>query len=642
MKRRKFLKGSAMTSAALFMGLTSRAARSGTDRSNFLWIVAEDISPFFGCYGDPDAATPNIDAYVERSHVFKNAYVTAPICAPSRSCLATGMFATSLGTQNLRSEVELPDRIQPMAEVFQQHGYWTALRGKTDYNFSPDGLIDFWDQTTTPWRHCPADKPFFAFMNLGSTHEGSGNLTERAAPALKRLPKEFKHDPSSINLPPYFPDTPEMRRIWARYYDLITVWDHDVNQVLQQLEADGRADDTIVFLLADHGMGLPRYKRWLYLTGLHVPLIVHVPKKFQHLLGDAGQASVRDELVSFVDLPPTVLQMAGIPIPDNFQGRPLFSGQRRDYIFGARDRADDMVELSRAVFDGRFMYIRHYLPHMVPMQEGVIMSDYRKESHKELYRVHKAGKDNEQSIKLWQPHPFEELYDIKNDPRELNNVADDPNLSGVKNKLADVLREWILDTRDSGFLTEPEMHRRANAAGATVYDILQDRAQYPLRDILEAADQASRPNSDWLDAGDDPIITFWAIQQRIIRNAKSKKAVAFCSQFLDHENPMVRTAAAESLARMGHTDKAVPVYGELLKEEEPNLLLYVARSLALSFEDVRPLETEVRDARQRMLAPPGSKRPWKDFNYSAFTTWALEWALIKSGLNTPDDFGLRD
>jgi hypothetical protein len=537
--------------------------------------------------------------------------------------------------------VTLPKRIQPLAGILRQHGYWTALRGKTDYNFDPDGLFDYWKEDTAPWRACEVGKPFFAFLNLGSTHEGSGNLSEKADLALRRLPSELKHSPAEVDLPPYFPDTAEMRRIWARYLDLITVWDRDVDQVLGQLAADGHADDTIVFLMADHGMGLPRYKRWLYLTGLHVPLIVHVPEKFQHLIGEDRQASVRNELVSYVDLPPTVLHMAGIPIPGSFQGQRLFADEQRDCVFGARDRADDMYDLSRAVFDGRYLYIRHFLPHLPPMQEGIIMSPYRKESHQELHRLHQAGRDTAQSGKLWSPRPFEELYDIQADPEELDNLAGAPHLSNVKAQLAARLRRWILETRDSGFLTESDMHRRTNRAGVAPYDILQDPGQYPIQQILHAAERASLPTAPLLPSGDDPMVTYWAIQQRIIRNDASDATVRFLTEQLTRDNPTVRAAAAEALARLGHAELAVPAFRELLAEEEPNLLLYIARALAISLDDVRPLESEIRETRQRMLAPPGSPRPWKDFTYSAFTTWALEWALIKSGLNTPDDFDLR-
>ena len=552
------------------------------------------------------------------------------------------MYATSLGTQNLRSEVRIPNTIRPLAKVLRDAGYWTAQRGKTDYNFEPNGLFDYWKQDTAPWQAAPKDKPFYAFMNLGSTHEGSGNLSDRAAPALERLPENAKHDPQEVRLPPYYPDTPEMRRIWARYHDLISVFDRDVGEVLDRLAEHGHDDDTIVFLMADHGMGLPRYKRWLYLTGLHVPLIIHVPRRFQHLLYDEGASSVRNELVSYVDLPATVLKFAGIQQPALFKGYPLFEQQQRKYVFGARDRADDMYDLSRCVFDGRYLYIRHYLPHQVPMQEGVIMSDYRKESHKELARIHREGRDTEQSRKLWEPRPHEELYDILKDPQELKNMADDGQFSGIKSQLHSKLRQWIVKTRDCGFMPEPEMHRRANESGSTPYEILQDATQYPIETILNAAEQASDPEAPTITDDSHPVVSYWAIQQRIIRGNHEPSDIEFLTQQVANSNPTVRATAAEALARIGYENRAAPVFRELLKETEPNLLLYVARSLAVSFDDVDLLESDIRSARQRMLAPDGASRRWKDFTYSAFTTWALEWALIKSGKNTPEDFGLRD
>lgn len=608
------------------------------ERPNILWIVAEDISPLFGCYGAPDARTPHIDRFAKRSHLFQRAYATAPICSPSRSCLATGMYATSLGTQNLRSIVELPEGMKPLARIFRENGYWTTLRGKTDYNFSAKGLFDSSNgkDGVFPWRSCPEGKPFFAFLNLGSTHEGSGNRLERAKLALKDFPQERKCDPAKVTLPPFYPDTPEMRRIWARYQDLITVFDGEVDKVLKQLEEDGRAEDTIVFLMSDHGMGLPRYKRWIHLTGLHVPLIVHVPKKYA---GDLGASSVRDDLVSYVDLPATALKHAGIKVPEYFQGQSIFGKEKKELIFGARDRADDMYDLSRCVFDGRYLYIRHFLPHYPPMQQGYIMSPVYKESHIELHRVHDAGKDSADSRKIWESRPFEALYDLQKDPAELQNRAGDESLGELKKGLSERLHSWILETRDSAFLSEPEMHRRAHDAKVAPHVMMQDDKLYPIKLILAAAEAASEPNSDWLPGGDDPALDFWAIQQRIIRKDRSEDTRSFLRQKLKSENPTVRATAAEGLARLGEEDEAAPVFADLLTtSKEPNLLLYVARSLAVSFNDVRPIEKEVRAARAMMLAPEGSNRPWKDFVYSAFTSWALEWALVKSELNQWEDF----
>lgn len=632
-------------SIAFTLLLSSFIRLSAEDRPNILWIVAEDISPFFGCYGDPDADTPNIDALAKKSHVFLNAFSTAPICAPSRSCLATGMYATTLGTQNLRSEVSIPDTIQPLAQVFRKGGYWTALRNKTDYNFNPDGLYDYWKDDLRPWRHRPENKPFFSFMNLGSTHEGSGNMAERADPALKRLAPNRWHDPDTIHLPPYYPDTPEMRRIWARYHDLISVWDQDVQAVLDDLKKDGLADDTIVFLMADHGLGLPRYKRWLYKTGLHVPLIIHIPEKFRMFSPGLKPATQEEHIVSYLDLPPTALTLAGIEAPTLYQGSSLLKKgaaeiKQREYVFAARDRADDMYDLSRCVFNGRFLYIRHFMPHLPPIQEGIIFSPTKKESLVELHRVHDADKDTDISERLWLPRPHEELYDLKNDPHELINLADDRRLEWVKQELARELRSWILDTRDSAFLTEPEMHRRAQANHLTPYTLAQDENLYPLEPILNIADMASRRQGDGMEfyTSTDPAIRYWALMAGIMSGEDNERMVSIFSKCLEDSNPVVRTTAAEGLARLDQPEKAIPVFRDLLNETEPNLGLFVARALALSLNDVRPLESEIRSVRQSYLAPPGSSRPWKDFLYSAFSTWALEWALIKSGLNHYEDF----
>ena len=615
------------------------------ERPNILWIVAEDISPFFGCYGDPDADTPHIDAYAKESHVFLNAFTTAPICAPSRSSLATGMYAISLGTQNLRSLVAIPDSIKPLAQTFKENGYWTALRGKTDYNFNPDGLFDYWETDEAPWRHCPQGKPFFSFMNLGSTHEGSGNRPDRAAPALARLAKDRFHDPDSILLPPYYPDTPEMRRIWARYHDLLSVWDQDVRSVLDGLEADGLAEDTIVFLMADHGLGMPRYKRWLYKTGLHVPLIIHIPEKFREFSPGRNAATREEGIVSYIDLPPTALTLAGIDIPGNYAGKSLFNSgaeqiEPRSYIFGARDRADDMYDLSRCVFDGRYLYIRHFMPHLPPIQEGYIFSSIEKESFRELHRVHDTGGDSKISERLWSPRPFEELYDLKEDPQELNNLANRSQLSKVKTRLSSQLRDWILKTRDSAFLTEPEMHRRAQEAGMTPYEMMQDPALYPLEEILSVAEEASKKKGRGVGhySSEDPAIRYWALMSGIMSAKKSSKMEALFRKGIQDPNPIVRTTAAEGLGRMGKEALAIEVFDELLEETEPNLGLFVARSLALSIDDVRPLEAKIRQTREGYLAPPGSPRKWNDFLYSAFNTWALEWSLVKSGLNTFEDF----
>lgn len=627
-----------MRPLAVFLVLLAFAPLHAADkRPNFLWIIAEDISPLFGCYGDREANTPHLDALAKRSHLFTRAFATAPVCSPSRSAMASGIYPTSLGTQHMFSDIRLPERIDPVMRILKRNGYFTTMRGKTCFNFDDAGLIDYWKDDTAPWRQVPADKPFFAYMNLGKTHEGPGNFDRFAADPLSRLPADAKHDPATVTLPPYYPDTQEMRRIWARYLDLISVWDRDVHGVLEQLKADGRADDTIVFVLSDHGIGLPRYKRWLYQTGLHVPLIVHVPEKLRHLVG-SGPGTVHEHLVSLLDLPATVLEMAGIERPDYYAGRSLFSGVKRSEIFGARDRLDDLPDLSRSVFDGRYHYIRHFQPHVVPMRPGVIMADASKESHRELRRVHAAGEDTKESAKLWSPRPFEELYDLQEDPHELNNIADKPEQAEVRARLAKRLTQWILETRDTGFASELEMLRRSRQAGVAPFTWAQDSNSYPLIAALEAAAAASSPHAALLPASTEPILSYWAVQQRVIRSDRSAQALAFFKEHLACESPAVRLAAAEGLAKAGEGKSAIPVFLDGLTAEEPWVRVQAARSLAVSLspEDLRPLGPEMRKCLKE--TEERTERP-KCREWAVSTVQALHFALIKSGLETAEALG---
>ncbi|MEM9352872.1 MAG: sulfatase [Planctomycetota bacterium] len=613
-------------SCILVLMLAGPAAAAG--RPNILVVCAEDLSPFFGCYGHAEARTPNIDAFAAGSTLFRHALTTAPICAPSRSSLVSGMHAESLGTQHLRSEVQIPTAVRPLPKVLKEHGYWTAIRGKSDYNFSAKGLYDSWvGAETVPWEACPEGRPFYVFMNLGATHEGTGNAAARAERFLKKV--GHRRDPATCVPPPYYPDTPRMRELWARYHDLATGFDIDFGETLARLEADGLADNTIVVLLSDHGHGMPRYKRWLYLTGLHVPLIVHVP-------GQAGRAVERP--VSMIDLPATVLALAGAEVPDVYQGKPLETdggGGNRLPIFAARDRADDMYDLSRLVFDGEYVYIRHFTPYLPYLQEGYIFSD-AKDSLRELRRVHLAGEDTAESAKLWSPRPLEELYHIPSDPEELVNLAGDPAHQETQQRLAGTLKQHILAVRDTGFLWEPEMHRRAVENGVTPFEVARDPALYPLERVVDAAWRAGAEDLADLLSDPDPAVRFWALQSELIRGQRRPGLVR---PLLEDGNALVEVTAAEVLARSGETQPARSVFLRYLNAAEPRLQLYNARALALSLDDVGPIEPEVRDALLRLRDPGGNPYvPYKDFMYSAFTSWALESSLVKSGLAEFKDF----
>ena len=331
---------------------------------NIVWLIAEDISPALGVYGDPDAISPNIDALAAKSIIYDRAYATAPICAPSRSTLVSGLYATSMGTQHLRSETPFSSNLKTLPEYLAAAGYFTSNQNKTDYNFDPSGRWAELSGSATPWRNRAEGQPFYSVFNFGSSHESRANREGRYQEAIANVPDSQLRNPGDITLPPYYPDTPLTREVWARYHNTITAMDRNVGAVLDSLEADGLMEDTIIFFFGDHGHGLPRYKRWLYHTGLHVPFTVYIPEKYKHLAESEPAERVQD-LVSFVDFPATTLKIAGAEIPTTMEGQPFLGKdipEPRSFVFGARDRADDMFEMSRAVLNERYIYIRHYMP----------------------------------------------------------------------------------------------------------------------------------------------------------------------------------------------------------------------------------------------------------------------------------------
>jgi N-sulfoglucosamine sulfohydrolase len=618
----------------LFSGCNSMQKQENNDRPNILVLIAEDISPDLGCYGNEYATTPNIDKMAEGGMVYDFALTTTPICAPSRSTLASGLYATSLGTQHLRSEIPFPEKLKTLPELLRENGYFTSNRDKTDYNFDPEGMWEHWSSEYTPWRHRAEEQPFYSFMNIGPSHEGSVNNLERYKEFVENLPEELFHDPAQVPLPPYYPDSPKTREIWAHYYDILTVLDQNVGMVLDSLRADGLMEETIVIFIADHGFGMPRYKRWLYKTGMHVPMVVHVPEKYKHLVPGYSKGGNITQMVSFIDLPATVLNLAGAEIPGYFEGKPIMGKNaqpEREYAFGARDRADDMFEMSRSVTDGRYFYVRNYMPHLPYIQPGYIFSDV-KESLRELRRLHNAGQTNAEQEKLWNKKPVEELYDWQTDPQELNNLADNPAYADIKSSLKSKLHHWMVETRDLGLLPEAEYMIRSE--GSTPYEYARESSDFHPAKILEAAEMVGIAGEEEILEklnDNDSGVRYWAIIGLMQLEQLSKLAKEALTGLLDDPSPSVQIAAAEALCFFGSSAKAVETLGRNVLDERPWVALQAARSVLLVEEDARPLIPVMYEKLDALYSGPDSRRKFKDFNYASFTGWALEWALQELG-----------
>jgi len=633
--RRDFLKAAGLNAVILAIPGCINAAKRPADgisreKPNVLWITCEDINPYLGCYGDTFAFTPNLDKLAAEGTLYTNAYATAPVCAPARSCLVTGVYATSLGTQHLRSNVRLPKQVRCFPELLRAAGYYCSNNYKKDYNFTD---INVWDESsqTAHWRKRKPGQPFFSVFNFTSTHQGqiNGSDEDFFARYRSKLKPEECHDPAKVPLPPYYPDTPIVRKIWTRYYDLITFMDKQVGDLLGRLRDDGLADNTIVFFFADHGLGVPRHKRTLYDSGLHVPLIIRFPARYQSI-APVKPGRKTDRLVSFVDFAPTVLSLTGLPVPGYMQGDAFLgdqAGPPRKYVFGAASRVDEVYEMSRCVRDKRYKYIRNYMPHLPYVQP----SEYpdRADIMAELRRVVKEGGLTDTQKLFFQPDkPVEELYDTLADPHEIRNLADSSGHQRILERMRKVHRKWMAETRDTGLLPEAQMHILAE--GSTPYEIARPSSKkYRLPCALLAADLVGKspealPKMLELLNVPQPAVRYWAVVAISALNSQAAPAAEKLTELLVDSSPNVRFAAAGALCKLDLCENALPVLAKGLQEKRETVVLHAAREIQSIGSKAQPIVEQIKQAQARCKNPDGS---YKNNNHAMFIDWALKYAL---------------
>lgn len=446
---------------SLLVALACGSPLAAADKPNIVFLTCEDISPSLGCYGDPDAITPNLDRLAAQGARFTRAFTHAPVCAPSRSGLITGQYPTTLGSHHMRSKLVTAP---PMyTEYLRKAGYticWPTGPGgigKTDFNFDPP---KGWSDVTEDWTKKPEvlKEPFFAVYNMTVTHESQARAAEAAYKKnISRLKPTEIRDRAKVKLPPYYPDTPAVRECVGKYHDNITAMDYTAGDVLKLLDERKLTDNTIVVFFGDHGWGLSRGKRWPYDSGLRVPLIVRWP-------GKVKPGSIRDDLTCFLDLAPTVISLAGGTVPPQMQGR-IFLGDKTQpappYVFAARDRMDETYDRVRSVRGERYRYVRNFEPdlpyfqYINYMDEMPIMKDWR--------RLAFEGKLNDTQKLFWsRTKPKEELYDLETDPYEINNLASAESalLQKTRKEMSAALDQWIKDTKDLGEVPEKELIKR--------------------------------------------------------------------------------------------------------------------------------------------------------------------------------------
>ena len=445
--------------------------RNKNRQPNILMLVGEDTGRHLGCYADPDAVTPNLDGLAAEGVRFDEAYATAPVCAPSRSTLITGQYPQKIGTHHMRSKLLSPPRL--FTQDLRDVGYHVNWWGKLDFNFDPDAAFgeDGWRDDQTDWKSRLAagdlpDQPWLLYTNLPITHESgiwpddehdgrpsNGARYSFGKGAFVDVPRV--HDPDTVHVPAYFPDTAAVRQDIAQHADNVTYLDTQIGEILEALDRSGQRDNMIVIFLADHGRGLPREKRWCYTAGLHMPLIVRWPNGLK-----AGTAD--DRLVSWVDLAPTILSLAGAPIPADYDGVAFLgeaADEPRSVVFAGRDRIDEAFDRQRAARDHQYHYIRNFYPRLPYAQRATYHEFLR--TMRELRRLHAAGElTGDAGVFMQETKPPEELYDTRADPDCVRNLADDPHHAAARARLAAEVDAWIERTGDLGAIPERDLIER--------------------------------------------------------------------------------------------------------------------------------------------------------------------------------------
>lgn len=531
-------------------------ALTAAERPNVVWIVSEDNSPKLGCYGEPLARTPVLDALAKQGVRYTNARSAAPVCAPSRCSIITARFASSLGTQHMRSRWPLPDSVRYFPEHLRDAGYYCTNNQKTDYNVGNDRIAQAWDESskTAHWKNRPEGKPFFAVFNTELTHESSLH---------KRFP--LITDPAAVRVPAYLPDLAAVREDLAQYHDRIALMDAFVGTKLKELEAAGLLESTIVVYYSDHGGAIPRGKRFLYDSGTRVPLIIRAPERFKDLAPQAV-GTVCEDQVSLIDMGPTVLSWCGVALPSGIHGRAIAGPARSPAPavgFAFRDRMDERNDGSRAVYDGRYVYIRNYHP-LVPNGQYL---DYlwKAPSMKAWADAFAAGSLTPTQALFFQPKPVEELFDSTTDPDNVVNLAADPARAGDLARLRTALHDRLLAIRDTGFLPEALLHTlRADQPPATY---VADDTRFPIARLIPLIDrmqvQRDAATVDAALSDAHPAVRWWGASCA----ALLPQEPAGLAALLTDTTPAIRIAAAESILRRRQDAAAVAVLNDVLRSK---------------------------------------------------------------------------
>ncbi|MCB1122708.1 MAG: sulfatase-like hydrolase/transferase [Verrucomicrobiae bacterium] len=579
-----------------FVLISLCAGLHAADRPNIVWLTSEDNSVhYLDLYWKGGASTPNIAKLAEHGLVFNHAFSNAPVCSVARTTLLTGAYGPRLGTHfHRRSKmVPMPEGARMYPWYLRQAGYYTTNNSKTDYNAI---VSDGWDESSTKatWRNRKPGQPFFHVQNTTITHESSLHFTaEEIATVKNDTPSD------SVELFPYFPDTPTFRYTHARYLDNQVKMDAYHGDYIRMLEEDGLMDDTFIFYYGDHGGVLPRGKGYLYESGLHVPFVVYVPKNWTHLV-DAKLGTRVDGFVSFVDFAATLLNLAGVDIPPHMDGKPFLGKgvsmaevNRRDEAFGYADRMDEKYDPVRTLRKGKYKYMRSYQPFNY---DGLWNQyRYRMLAYQEWWELFKAGKLNAAQRQFFEPRPAEQLFDVEADPHEVHNLAGDPAYAPVLKDMRQRLSNKVKSINDLSMFPESflydeafdnpvEFGRKNSARIAQLVDVA-DLSLLKFNKARKGITAALNSKDPWARYWGLIVCSCFGEQAKpFIRKARTMAAK-------DPEN-LVRVRAAEFLGLLREEDPA-PVIHEVLTKANNEVETWIVLNTVVLLQDLKGWHFEI-------------------------------------------------
>ncbi|MDB2429805.1 sulfatase [Akkermansiaceae bacterium] len=574
--------------ACLLFSITAHAKQ---DKPNIVWIVSEDNSAkWLRLYNEGGAPMPYVERLARVGITFNNAFSCAPVCSVARSTIISGCYAPRLGAQYHRKQatVAMPDGLKMFPWYLRKNGYHTTNNSKEDYNFHPADKKGVWDASSRKanYKNRKPGQPFFHVQNFGTTHEG-----KTFGDPLKF---QLKTDPAKVRLAAYHPDTPVFRRSYAHYLDNHMTVDTQIGAFLKKLEIDGLLDDTFIFYYGDHGGVMPGSKGYANESGLRVPMVVSVPKNWQHLAPTPTRTRV-DGFVEFVDLSATVLNLAGVEIPTAIDGKPFLGKgvtleelNKRDQSFGYADRFDEKYDLVRTLRKGKFRYSRNYQP----FNFDGLYNEYRYKQTpfaqwRELYL---AGKLNAAQEQFFKARPAETLYDLSSDPDEVKNLASDPAHQKTLLELRALLQKRLKGMPDLSFYPEPVFLKTATDNPVA----FGQKHKSEIAKLIETADlslksfeEAKERIATALDSK-NPWERYWGL---IVCSSFGKQAAPFYEQAkklaADDAEPLVRTRAAEFLGLTGQQDPR-PVLTEVLNATEDHILANLILNTVVVLQDSKP------------------------------------------------------